>query len=437
MKKLVRVLILEHSRIFQKMLSEILEDLDCTVDCVRSGQEGLEKVKNQAYSLILAGQHIFDETGADFAKYCHDHIDSCRIVLLTSEPNETLMNNARNAGITDIFPKANLTYLRSNLRYYIEGESEITVDGGRILYVEDSASVSHIIIKYLEDMNIEVNHFTNAEKAFKELLKNNYDLVITDILLSGMMDGVSLARMIKSQENHIAQIPILAMTANDDPKKRIELFRAGINDYVTKPPIKEELVARVANMITNKRLVDQVREQKRTLYQAAMKDQLTTCHNRHSLAEFAPKYINDSKRYKFPLCAMILDLDYFKAINDTHGHTTGDIVLETIGKLLMQLCRQGDFVARIGGEEFLILLPHCYPSDAEEKAEEIRAAIENCKPHGLNITASLGVARLSAEHKGVFDNLYKAADDAVYHSKENGRNQVTFADDLLSLRSHG
>ena len=134
---------------------------------------------------------------------------------------------------------------------------------------------------------------------------------------------------------------------------------------------------------------------------------------------------------------MILDLDHFKAVNDTHGHTTGDIVLESIGKLLMQLCRQGDFVARIGGEEFLILLPHCYPSDAEEKAEEIRAAIENSRPNGLKITASLGVAHLSPEHEGKFDNLYKAADEAVYFSKENGRNRVTFADDVLAMQGHG
>ena len=416
------------------MLSEILHELDCEVDCARSGEEGLAKLETERYNLILAGQHIFDESGASFAKYCHDHIDTCHIVLLTSEPNETLMNNACSAGITDIFPKSNITYLRANIRYYIEGESDVKIEGGRVLYVEDSASVAHVIIKYLKGMNIKVDHFINAEKAFSHLLKNNYDLVITDVVLDGIMNGVSLARMIRAKENHIAQIPILAMTGNDDPKKRIELFRAGINDYVTKPPVKEELIARVANMITNKRLADQVREQKRTLYQVAMKDQLTTCHNRHSLAEFAPKYIHDSIRYNFPLCAMILDLDHFKQINDTHDHTTGDMVLSSVGETLMNLCRTGDFVARIGGEEFLILLPHCNPFDAREKAEQIRETIENLKPAGITTTASIGVAHLSASHGNEFDNLYKAADVAVYHSKDNGRNQVTFATEDIALK---
>lgn len=423
----MKVLVLEHSRTYQKMLGEILRELNCEVDCVRTGEEGLAKLETKKYGLILAAQHIFDDSGVNFAKYCHDHMNTCRVVLLTSEINETLMNNACNAGITDIFPKSNLTYLRNNIRYYIEGDAEIKVEGGRVLYVEDSASVAHVIMKYLDSMNIKVKHFTNAEKAFNHLLTNEYDLVITDVTLDGVMNGVSLARMIRAKNDHLAQIPILAMTANDDPKKRIELFRAGINDYVTKPPVKEELMARVANMITNKRLVDQVREQKRTLYQVAMKDQLTTCHNRHSLAEFAPKYIHDSIRYNFPLCAMILDLDHFKNINDTYGHTTGDTVLAAVGKQLVKLCRTGDFVARIGGEEFLILLPHCNPVDAKRKAEEIRHTIENIKPVGLTVTVSIGVAQLSDIHDGNFDKLYKAADEAVYRSKESGRNQVTFA----------
>jgi two-component system cell cycle response regulator len=122
---------------------------------------------------------------------------------------------------------------------------------------------------------------------------------------------------------------------------------------------------------------------------------------------------------------MILDLDHFKQINDEFGHITGDTVLSEIGKLLMTTCRQGDIVSRIGGEEFLILLPHCNIYDAMKKAEAIRAMIEMSKPSDLEVTASIGVASLIEQHDEDFDKLYKAADNAVYHSKENGRNQVT------------
>ena len=215
------------------------------------------------------------------------------------------------------------------------------------------------------------------------------------------------------------------MTGHDDANLRIKLLHAGINDYVTKPPIEEELAARVNNLITNKRLADQVRKQQRSLFNIAMTDQLTTCHNRHSLSDYAPKYIKDAVRYDYPLSVMILDLDFFKRINDEFGHTTGDIVLSDIGKLLMATCRQGDIVSRIGGEEFLILLPHCNIYDALHKAENIRSMIELSEPAGLNITASIGIASLIKQHNEDFDNLYKAADSAVYQSKENGRNQIT------------
>jgi two-component system, cell cycle response regulator len=239
------------------------------------------------------------------------------------------------------------------------------------------------------------------------------------------MDGLSLVRMIRASNTHSAKTPILAMTGHDDIQMRIDLLHAGINDYVTKPPIEEELAARVNNLIINKRLADQVRLQQRSLFNIAMTDQLTTCHNRHSLSDFAPKYIKDAIRYKYPLSLMILDLDYFKKINDEFGHTTGDIVLAEIGKLLMSSCRQGDIVARIGGEEFLILLPHCNIYNAMHKAENIRSMIKLAKPSELEVTASIGVAMLIEQHEEDFDRLYKAADKAVYHSKENGRNRVT------------
>jgi two-component system cell cycle response regulator len=425
----MKVLILENGRLFQKILQDLLIELGCTVSCVRTGEEGLELLVNTTddtkYDLIIASQHIFDKTGAEFIEYCKNSDRNTPIILLTSEPNDILLKNARAAGIKDIFPKTNITYLKSSIRYYIQGEKNIDIQDGRVLYVEDSASVTHIVTKYLKKLNLEITHFSTAEEAFHSFTDNEYDLVITDVMLEGTMDGLSLVRMIRASNTHSSKTPILAMTGHDDAQLRIDLLHAGINDYVTKPPIEEELAARVNNLITNKRLADQVRLQQRTLFNIAMTDQLTTCHNRHSLSDYAPKYIKDAIRYHHPLSTMILDLDHFKNINDEFGHTTGDVVLAEIGKLLMATCRQGDIVARIGGEEFLILLPHCNIYDAMRKAENIRSMIELAEPAGLNVTASIGVASLIKQHADDFDKLYKAADNAVYYSKENGRNQIT------------
>ncbi len=425
----MKVLILENGRLFQKILQDLLIELGCTVSCVRTGEEGLDLLINTTnetkYNLIIASQHIFDKTGTEFIEYCKNSKGETPVILLTSEPNETLMKNARAAGIKDIFPKTNITYLKSSISYYIQGEKTFDIQEGRILYIEDSASVAHIVTNYLEKLNLEVTHFSTAEEAFHAFMDNDYDLIITDIMLEGTMDGLSLVRMIRAQNSDAARTPILAMTGHDDTKLRIDLLHAGINDYVTKPPIEEELAARVNNLISNKRLVDQVRQQQRSLFNIAMTDQLTTCHNRHSLLDYAPKYIKNAARYNYPLSTMILDLDHFKQVNDEFGHTTGDNVLAEIGKLLMASCRQGDIVSRIGGEEFLILLPHCPILDAMNKAEKIRSMIELAEPAGLKVTVSIGIASLIEKHNEDFDKLYKAADNAVYHSKENGRNQIT------------
>ena len=422
----MKVLVLENSRLYQKMLTELLHELSCDVVCACSGNEGLGELQHNDFDLIVASQFIFDKSGESFADYCRSLVRSCPIILLASEPNETLMNNASNAGIHDIFPKTNVAYLRNCISRYIIGHKSIDIHGGHVIYIDHHLDMAREVTDNLEKLNLEVTHFCSAEDAYRMFMDTDIDLVITDIVLDGAMNGVTLTRLIRAQKHHRAETPILALTEHDDPMRRIELFHAGINDYVTKPPIEEELAARVNNLISNKRLHDKVRAQQESLYEVAMKDQLTTCHNRHSLVESAPKYINDAVRYRFPLSLLILDLDHFKNINDEHGHSIGDIVLAEIGRLLMSACRQGDFVARVGGEEFLMLLPYCGASEAMTKAEYIRAQIAHCEPANLKVTTSIGAATLMDSHDGNFDNLYKAADRAVYLSKQNGRNCATF-----------
>ena len=239
------------------------------------------------------------------------------------------------------------------------------------------------------------------------------------------MTGLGLTRAIRNLSNNNQNVPILAMTGFDDSSRRLELFRAGVNDYTTKPIINEEFLARVTNLVSNKLLFDQVNEQQNRLYALAMSDQLTGCNNRHALNEFAPKYLAEALRHNHHLSLMVIDLDHFKKINDKHGHDVGDIVLSAMGKLLNKESRDEDFVARIGGEEFVILLPYCDLDEAMLKADVLRQKIEDSQPNGLLVTASIGVTAMQKGQKEEFFSLFKAADRAVYMSKEGGRNCVT------------
>jgi two-component system cell cycle response regulator len=169
-----------------------------------------------------------------------------------------------------------------------------------------------------------------------------------------------------------------------------------------------------------------VHDQRRELFAMATTDKLTGCHNRHSLMEFSHKFIAQAQRHQYPVSLMVIDLDHFKSINDTHGHAVGDIVLEAIGKLLNSNFREGDLVARFGGEEFVILLNHCASNDARLIAEKTREKMEALKPHDLVVTPSIGLTSLDIGENGSFETMFSIADESVYVAKENGRNQVVF-----------
>ncbi|MBT3202775.1 MAG: GGDEF domain-containing protein, partial [Gammaproteobacteria bacterium] len=131
-------------------------------------------------------------------------------------------------------------------------------------------------------------------------------------------------------------------------------------------------------------------------------------------------------RHKFNVSLMVMDLDFFKKINDSHGHAGGDIVLSEMGALLNSSFREGDMVARFGGEEFIVLLNHCDAHFAMTKAEKLRKDVENLKPNNLPISVSIGVTTLDIGQQFDFEALFSAADQGVYLAKENGRNQVQF-----------
>ena len=276
-------------------------------------------------------------------------------------------------------------------------------------------------------MGLDVTHERSAENAFYLLktISSNFDLVLTDLVLEGCMTGIALLSQIRDLPDERKRIPVLIMTDNQDPARKIELLKLGANDYVPKPIMPEELRARVNTLITNKQLIDQVQAHEQEIRTMAETDQLTQLFNRHRLAEMAPIFISQAIRQKHSLSTVVIDIDFFKVINDTHGHSMGDLVLAKVAEVIKENCRDEDFAARFGGEEFVLILPFCNQTDAFTKAEILRKEIEQLQPQGLSVTASFGVSTLSDGDIQNFDQLFSIADKAVYASKENGRNQVS------------
>lgn len=155
----------------------------------------------------------------------------------------------------------------------------------------------------------------------------------------------------------------------------------------------------------------------------AMRDELTGVYNRRYLEETGGHKLAEAHRHHEKTCLLMLDLDHFKAVNDTHGHPFGDKVLQAFSKLMQKHCRSEDIIARIGGEEFIILMSHCDIQKAKQKAEAIRTSVETLKPDGVMITTSIGIAELFQPSETLV-SLIARADKAIYKAKNAGRNQV-------------
>lgn len=192
---------------------------------------------------------------------------------------------------------------------------------------------------------------------------------------------------------------------------------------MAKPVSNEELVIRLRNLLSTRRLFQQIERDRERLREMATTDALTGLYNRAFLVESAERRLSEARRHKQPVSLIIGDIDFFKKINDTHGHDKGDVVLRAVGKLLKTFFRDEDLPARFGGEEFVILLNHCSLEHAQRKAESLRQTISDLKPGDLTVTMSLGVTERSGDSE-TFDQLFKRADDALYKAKHGGRNQV-------------
>ncbi len=242
------------------------------------------------------------------------------------------------------------------------------------------------------------------------------DLILLDVSMPDI-NGYDVCRLLK--ENRLtAEIPIIFVTGRDSVEDEEYGFSLGAVDYIVKPIRPVIAKARVKTHIT-------LKQQRDLLAETAVRDQLTGLYNRHMLNDELERRLSYALRHNEALSIIMIDLDHFKTINDTFGHLAGDRVLQGVAEVLRHNTRREDVAARFGGEEMIMLLDKCSGEDARTKAEHIRQEIETLHPDGVSITASFGVAEVSAETPSV-QALLKQADDALYHAKETGRNRVVF-----------
>ena len=422
----LKALIVESKMCHRDLLGAILSDIGIDCDIFSSGKAAIETDCNTEYAFIFVSRYLDDTSGELFLHHYREKytLGDALPILITPEVVFEVMFDANKAGFKLVFNEKDIDSIQVFLTSVINNRA-LDVKGN-ILLIEEQHSVAASIISLFENYQACVDHVTHLSAAKEKFTENDYDLVITDFYLKNKEIGDEVINFVRDfNEGNKARIPILVVSSEIDQTKRTALLRNGANDFIIKPYDEDELIVRSSNLIENKKVYEQAKKQQEELTKLAMTDQLTGLYNRHSLFDIGPKYISDAKRHKFPVSLLVIDLDHFKNVNDTHGHGVGDIVLKTIGQALNDNCREEDFVARFGGEEFVMLLSHCDLDFAATKAETLRAAIESAKPNGLTITASIGVAAYSINDN--FESLFEKADRSVYEAKDSGRNRIAIS----------
>lgn len=303
----------------------------------------------------------------------------------------------------------------------------------RVLIVDDNATIrNEIKAVLLRDGGF--THFLEAADgltAFKVIMETPPDLVLCDLVMPGF-DGLKFLGL-KASRKELEQIPVIMLTAEDDLDRKAEILARGASDYVTKPFHEKELLARVRIHTKLKRLQDELREMNARLEALSVTDALTGLANRRLLISRLDEEVRRARRTRAPLAVIMIDIDHFKEVNDTHGHAMGDVVLRNIGTMLNASLRTTDLAARYGGEELTLVLPYTDGPAAIQVAEQLRqkfAALDHLLGDAtIRKTVSMGVsARAGQAAMPDAEALLNKADEALYRAKQGGRNRVEMAE---------
>jgi two-component system, cell cycle response regulator len=302
-----------------------------------------------------------------------------------------------------------------------------TDHGGRILFVDPRQSQATRVMGYLEAHH-RVSHATDIATATAIAAEpgNGFELIIIGFDRE-QFDGLRLCSQFKTMEA-TRQTPILAIVEPDENQVLLKALDMGVNDYLLRPVDRQELMARVSTQVKRWRYTERLRQSVKATIEMAITDPLTGLFNRRymetHLGNMIEHYVNRGKQ----LSVIAVDVDFFKAINDSHGHAAGDKVLQELAQRLRDNTRSVDFVCRTGGEEFIVVLPSTNGEVAAGIAERLRRAVAS-KSFGISqrqmlpVTISAGMSVLAGS-EDTLEKLLQRADDALYQAKREGRNRV-------------
>jgi two-component system cell cycle response regulator len=433
------IMVVDGSEVSRTIISRILKNEmeNVRITTCATAADALSHLGNfERFDLITTSLMLPDMDGLDLCRKIRisERHHYTPVIVVSGDADTRLLREGFAAGVTDYFDKSSgYKQFVEFIKSFLQRNSGLV---GKILYVEDSPTAAAITRRIMEKHGLKVVHVTHAEQAL-ELLEgvangwvsedDGFDIIVTDFFLKGKLTGGDLLHAIRTRFHYSQQeMPVLVITVTDNQKKQAEVFHAGANDFVTKPIYEEIFIARIRSLLLIKQQFIALKHQAEEMSRLATTDSLTGVRSKRYLLDHGNKFFQGSKNQ--PVAAMIMDIDYFKKINDELGHLTGDHVLAGLGELLNRLFPD-DMVVRFGGEEFSVVFANTDCERARQLGEQLRKKVEQLSPAGVDITISIGVASTSTYTSTDLTGLLAHADQALYAAKQRGRNRVCIATD--------
>lgn len=435
-----------------KLASEYYDVLTAT-----NGMEALEKVASQSPDIVLLdvmmpGMDGFEVCARIKADPSTAHIPVVMVTALTDTADRI---KGLEAGADDFLSKPlndvalmsrvrSLVRLKMTVDEWRARENTATqlgvmdrpatamnepVEGARILVIEDQSYESNKFVEAMKNDDDIVDVVEGGIAAMGKIAEIDYDLIAVSLNLKNE-DGLRLCSHLRSGERTRA-VPLLMIASEDDMPRIAHGLEIGAHDYILRPVDRNELLARARTQIRRKRFQQRLRSNFELSLSMALTDPLTGLYNRRYFEVHLQKLLQKNEATNKAMAVLMLDIDHFRDFNNTYGHAVGDVVLKIFAKRLQDSLRSFDLVARLGGEEFVVILPDVTPEMAYFVGERLRRSVADepfvCDAPGgrVNVTTSIGGAIIEGGTSGMEEAL-KRADDCLYKAKEDGRNQVVF-----------
>ncbi len=413
-----KILIVEDNKALAKLIAKKMEDkVEMDIDIAHSLAEAQAFLTNpKEYFIALLDLNLPDAPNGEVVDYVISK--GLPSIVLTGSMDEATRESFIHKDIVDYVYKGNM----DDINYIFRIINRLSKNRQyKVMVVEDSAPFRSALKKILTSLQFQVFTAAHGEEAMNYFTDNpDIKLALCDYRMP-VKDGLEVLKEIRAIGDK-NQIGVLMMTSPSENVNGAIFLKNGANDFIAKPFVKEELICRVNNTIEAMENINQIAD-------FANKDFLTGVYNRRYFYENMNEYVAYAEEHMEPYVVAMLDIDHFKKINDTHGHNSGDKVLKTLAKKLIDETKGDDLIARFGGEEFCIILKDISNEDAVKFFVNLRANIANCKvqlkKEQISFTVSIGVAFSRSDYR--LDELLELADEALYRAKENGRNRVEIA----------